>query len=329
MSLSPCCSECGAPLKTDGTCPRCHGLQEREAPLPSAGQKNPWAFSLAELLLGTTYIAILLGVTLPFPEWGAVLWVLSAVALARTAWLSIAWKRAGRPFTPLAQIGSYAESLLVGVLVSAAASAAFFGVCFPLGATVFQCCSPSHSDFLVGAAFVLGGVAGLASGGYLLWTLCLRDFVYWFWRQGPPTMLDRGLALARAVITLATAMLTSALDATVGGLTWLVASHPDHRDAKGPRVALYFLLLAGYIAGAAAGIVAGRIVARAAHQWFWPLLIPALVLLAGASLTFAIDALTGSGDSAIFTLPVIGLLLTLIMGLALNRVLPRGDGKKP
>lgn len=328
MSLAPCCSECGAPLKADGTCPRCHGLQEREAPLPSAGQKNPWAFSLAELLLGTTYIAILLAVTLRFPEWGAFLWVLSAVALARTVWLSIAWKRAGRPFSPLAQVGSYAESLLVGVLVSAAASAAFFGVCFPLGSTVFQCCSPSHSDFLMGAAFVLGGVAGLASGGYLLWTLCLRDFVYWFWRQGPPTMLSRGITLARSLIVVSTAMLTMAAAAAMGGLAWLGTSSPDSRDAKGPRIALYFLLLAGYVVGAAGGIFAGRVLARAARQWFWPLLIPALVLLAGASLTFAIDALTGAGDSAIFTLPVIGLLVTLIAGLVVNRVLPRPDKSK-
>lgn len=328
MSLSSRCEVCGAPLEEGAICPRCQpvGL-DRDSPSPSAGQRNPWAFSLAELLLGTTYVCILLGVTLPFPEWGIFLWILSAVALARTIWLSVAWKRAGKPFTALAQIGSYAESLLVGVLVSAAACVAFLGVCFPLGAPFFQCCA-TNTDAFMGGAFALGGIAGLASGGYLLWVLWIRDFVRWFWRQEPPTMLARGVALANSVILLSSILLGSAAAAAVGGLAWLVATAEEYRDSRSGRIGLFFCLLAGYVVGAAGGIIAGRAMARVGRQWFLPLLIVALLLLAGFSLTYAVDALTSNGDSAIFTLPVIGVLLSLIAGMVLNRILPPPAGGK-
>ena len=112
--------------------------------MPNSGQKNPWSFSLAELLIGTTFVCVLLAVTLALPEWGIFLWILSGFALTRTIWYSIAWKRAGKAFSPLAQIGSLAESLLVMALISAAATVAFMGVCLPLGLTVTRCCAPSY-----------------------------------------------------------------------------------------------------------------------------------------------------------------------------------------
>ena len=289
---------------------------------PPAG-RNPWSFSIAELLLATTYVAALLAVTLALPEWGIFLWIISALALARTIWLSIVWKRTGRPFLSLAQAGSFAESLLVMALVSAAATIAFLGTCFPLGVTVTHCCSPSDSELLAGFAWAIGIGAGLASGGYLLWTLVIRPIVAW-WRFGqPPTMVERIAAMGRSLVLLTTTMLGSGLSALAYGWGWLLAlgGRLEERDDRTGRIILYLVLLAGYIVGTVLGIVVGRHLIRRVRSWFWP-------VLAASGITAAVLAILAlrvlpqpyQDDSGI-AWTLLGVVTALAVGLAIHRIL--------
>lgn len=292
---------------------------------PLAGQQNPWSFSLAELLIAITYVCILMGVTLPFPEWGAFLWTLSAIALGRTVWFSIAWKRAGQPTRPLEQVGSFVESLAVLGLVSAAAAVAFVGVCFPLGASVTNCCSPNHSDALSACAWIFGGLAGLGGGGILLWWLCIVPIVQW-WRTGrPPTIVMRLAALGWSMMTLSSTFLGSATLAAVAGWTWLrfVAAKLEQRDERQFRLALYWMLLAGYVLGMLLGVVAGRLVAAAGRKRFWPCLAAAglaiVVLLAVAARGMSP---AGANEEPIVPLAMVGMLVAFVVGLVIRRFFP-------
>ncbi len=312
--LAPNASHCGA-------CQRpVAGSRAADA---SAGAKNPWSFSLAELLIGTTYLCILLAVTLVAAEWSIYLWVASAVALARTVWYSVAWKRAGRPFSSLAQALSFAESLLVTVLISAAATVAFLGTCLPLGLTVVRCCSPNHSEFLAGLAWVLGGAAALACGGYLLWRLAIRPVVVWWRGNKPPTMFARWATMADAAVRLCGAMLGSGAAAWTAGWTWMVSlgTRLEQRDERTARIILYCILLFGYIAGAVLGVRLGRRIATQTQFWFWPPLAvaglgsAALIVLASGALPAPYR--DDSGISATLA----GVLMTFFVALIMHRVL--------
>jgi hypothetical protein len=317
----PRCTHCDAELPAATlVCPHCQRpIEPSDASGHSAGQKNPWAFSLAELFIATTYVAVLLSVTLAAPEWGAVLWGVSAFALARTIWFSIAWKRIGKPVAPFAQIGSFVESLVVMSLVAAAASVAFLGVCFPLGASVISCCSPSHSEVLGACAWFFGGLAGLASGGYLLWWLWILPIVQ-FWRRGEvPTMLVRLAELARTVVVLSSTFLGSATLAIGAAWAWLLSIAEDRRDERLPRIALYWMLLAGYAFGCVIGIAIGRWATRAAKRWFWPVLAVASLALIWAIVESIFREPPFSNDeSAPF---FVGILVAFITGLVTHRLL--------
>lgn len=292
---------------------------------PSAGQKNPWAFSLAELFIGTTYICLLLGITLAAPEWGAVMWGISVFALARTIWFSVAWKRIGKPVAPFAQIGSFVESLVVMSLVATAATVAFVGVCLPLGASVSQCCGPNHSDVLFGCAWVFGGLAGLGSGGYLLWWLWISPIVR-FWKRGEvPTMLLRLRALARTVVVLSSTFLGSATLAIGAGWAWVQSIAEDKREERLTRIALYWWLLMGYAAGCVLGIVAGRWVTRAGRRWFWPILAGAGLAMI-ALLTLAAFRVPPLGDDE-FTPVLVGILVAFIIGIVIHRLFAQAMDK--
>ena len=319
MSSSTRCPHCGADLAKDArVCLDCgQPLSGRED--LSAGQKNPWAFSLAELFIGTTYICLLLAVTLAAPEWGAVLWGVSAFALARTIWFSIVWKRSGRPFTPFAQIGSYAESLVVISLVAAAASVAFVGVCLPLGASVTKCCGPNYSDALAACAWIAGGAAGLGSAGYLLWWLWIWPIVQW-WRRGEvPTMRLRLAALGRTAVVLSSTFVGSAGLAIAGGWAWLLSFVQERRDERLARMALFGMLFVGYVAGCVVGILGGRWATRAGRRWFWPILAAAAAAIIGLFVFWELEIPATDIDD--FAPAVIGILFVFIIGMVIHRVL--------
>ena len=332
MSDLPVCPGCGGKLPAGSTsCPQCQRPIGSDVPGLPAGRKNPWAFSLAELFIGTTYICLLLAVTLAAPEWGAVLWGVSAFALARTIWFSVAWKRAGKPLTPMAQIGSFAESLVVMGLVAAAASVAFVGVCVPLGASVTLCCGPNYSDSLFWCAWVYGGLAGLGSGGYLLWWLWIWPIVQW-WRQGEvPTLLVRLAALARTVVVLSSTFLGSATLAIGAGWAWAQSIAEGKREERLARIALYWMLLVGFAAGCVLGIVAGRWVTRARKRWFWPILAAAALALIALGLVtaFRVPPFSEEDSSPVLA----GILVAYIIGIVIHRIFARaglddGDSTK-
>ena len=334
MPDSVVCPHCGRESPPAiSHCPHCQRLigksdcsrpaqaEPARHPLP-ARSSNPWSFSIAELLLGTTFVAVLLAVTLAVPEWGIFLWIISALALARTIWFSVAWKRAGRPFLPLAQAGSFAESLFVMALISAAATVAFLGTCFPLGVTVTHCCSPSDSEFLAGFAWVVGISAGLGSGGYLLWTLVIRPIVAWRRLGQPPTMVERIAVMGRSVVLLATTMLGSALSALSYAWGWLLAlgSVLEERNARTSRIILYLVLLAGYIAGTVLGVVCGRQLVHRVRIWFWP----ALVVAALASIPLTImgfHLIPGASDDSGISLGLLAVVVAFAVGLLIHRIL--------
>ena len=326
------CTHCDAELLADAAvCPRCQWpIAPSNAAGLSAGKKNPWAFSLAELFIATTYVCLLLTVTLAAHEWGAVLWGVSAFALARTIWFSIAWKRAGKPFAPFGQIGSFVESLVVMGLVAAASTVAFVGVCFPLGALVSKCCGPNYSDVLFWGAWVFGVLAGLGSGGYLLWWLWIRPIVR-FWKRGEvPTMLARLAELARTVVVLSSTFFGSATLAIGAGWAWMQSFAEGKREERYSRIAGYWMLLTGYAAGCVIGIVAGRWVTRAGKRWFWPILAVAVVALIWVVSLAAVREQPFTDDELA---PIVaGILVAFIVGIVFHRLFgfwTSGNDSKP
>ncbi|MCA9101693.1 MAG: hypothetical protein KDA63_11110 [Planctomycetales bacterium] len=184
----PVCSECGAQLADDARqcwlCRRELAEADRRQPVETADvvDRAPPAlaprgqFSLATLLLVTTFVAVLLGVTARAPGLGVTLAIVATPALIKTARIGHRRKAAGAPLSAGDKAITFAAALGIVIATVVAAGGAFFFTCLGVFA-LSETQRLADIDKTLMVAIPIGSVVAL-----LILAFGLR--LLWRWKKG-------------------------------------------------------------------------------------------------------------------------------------------------
>lgn len=186
---------------------------------------NARAFSLAELFLLITLIAVLLGL-MAQPLVGIPVALHAAAALTVTLWYRDKWLQMGLPLSPLELVGSFAWSLIAALLVSAV-------YLLTIVASMGWLSVPFHREPLV---MLLGAVPATAA---TVWVIGQFIITVWKWprqqwalERRVPSLHERALGFLRCLILMTCAVVgANLLVAGTVGLYSLVNDPRQTADA--------------------------------------------------------------------------------------------------
>ena len=183
-------------------------------PLPNAR-----AFSLAEMFLLVTLVAVLLGL-MAQPLLGTLVTIHAAAALTVTLWYRDKWLRVGRPLSPLELVGSFAWSLTAAFLTS--------GVCI----SAFLCALgwlslPFGREPLV---MLLGVFAAVAVTAWVMGQLSVcvwqEPWRQWILARCVPTLFERVQRFSRCLVLLSCALVCGNVLVVCTDAVYALANQP-------------------------------------------------------------------------------------------------------
>jgi hypothetical protein len=166
------------------------GASAAMAHAAQAEQRAGFQFGLASLMLVTTLVAVICGVTAMAPGLGIALAIVVVPALVLTAVSSARHEAAGHAMTTSAKMERFAAAFGVTLITLVAAGAAFFGTCF-VGFFGGALASQGLGQQARGAGEIWGLVIGSILGGAAALIVFIRVFRHFLRSLSPKKSDDR------------------------------------------------------------------------------------------------------------------------------------------